>query len=111
MLYRRDLIRVRLADWLLVELRRVDPYLPGMLLEETRVFGMGPHGPLLSSQIVNFDPVTMSVTSDDLVRYELLGEPAGIDEALARGLRPLLDELQAIQWSAADLSGWFALPR
>lgn len=111
MLLRRDLARVRLSDWVVVQLRRVDPTLPGMLIEETRVFGMGPHGPLLSSQIVNFDPATMSVTSDDLVRYELLGEPAGIDEALARGLRPLLDELQAIQWTEAGLWEWFAHPR
>ena len=101
---------MRLADWLLVELRRVDPSLPGMLIEETRVFGIGPHGALLSSQIVNFDRVAVSVTTDDLVRYELLGPCVRIDEALARGLRPLLDELQAIQWSEADLWGWFALP-
>ena len=105
-LLRRDLARVRLSHWLLVELRRVDPSLPGMLIEETRVFGIGPRGPLLSSQIINFDQVGKSVISDELVRYELFGGPARLDEALARGLRPLLDELQAIQWTEADLSDW-----
>lgn len=78
MFHRRHLKRRQVENWIVLDLRRLDSMMPGMLLEERRIFCRTAHDPsglsrcLLTSQIVNSDLGRMTVTSDDLTVYELL---------------------------------------
>ena len=63
MLFGRSLKRRQVERWIVLDLRRTDPLLPGMLIGERRLFGRTIEDPsglwraLLSSQITNHDPV------------------------------------------------------
>ena len=109
MFHGRHLIRRRVENWIVLDLRRLDPLMPGVLIEERRLFGRTPDNPsglwgaVMSSQIVNHDPVVMTVTTDDLVCYELLGPPGWLDEAMQRGLDLHLLEFSLVQCKQVGL--------
>lgn len=105
----RGLQRRQLQNWIVLDLRRLDPSLPGMLLEERRLFGRTPDDPsglwraVLTSQIVNCDPAGMTVTTDDLTRYELIGHPGRLDAAMQRSLDLHLSDFHLVQWKQVGL--------
>lgn len=109
MFHARHLKRRQLQNWIVLELRRVDPMLPGTLIGERRLFGRTVEDPsglckaLLSSQITNHDPLAMTVTTDDLTRWELLGPAGRLDEAMQRNLAPCLGKFCLVQWQQVGL--------
>lgn len=107
--HNRHLTRRRVENWIVLDLRRLDPMLPGLLVEERRLFGRtvgdlsGRRRSLLSSQITNHDPVAMTVTTDDLTRWQLLGPAGRLDEAMQRKLDPYLGKFCLLQWQQVGL--------
>lgn len=105
----RHLKRRQLQNWIVLDLRRLDPVLPGLLIGERRLFGWTVEDPsglwsaLLSSQITNHDPVAMTVSTDDLTRWELLGPAGRLDEAMQRKLDPYLGQFCLLQWQQVGL--------
>ncbi len=105
----RGLQRRQLQNWIVLDLRRLDPSLPGVLIEERRLFGRTPDDPsglwraVLSSQIVNCDPVAMTVTTGDLTRFDLIGPPGRLDEAMQRSLDLHLRDFRPVQWKQVGL--------
>jgi len=110
MFHHRDLRRRQLHDWIVLDLRRTDPTLPGLLLGERRVFGCaaehpsGISGAVLTTQITNHDPAGMTVTTADLTRWELVGPPGRLDEAMRLGLELHLQALDLVQWQQVGLA-------
>lgn len=109
MFHSRHLTSRRVENWIVLDLRRRDPILPGILLEERRLFcrtAVDPSGlsrALLSSQLVNEDIEARTVTSDDLTVWELVGPPGRLDEAMQRSLQLHLEEFQLVQWKQVPL--------
>lgn len=101
--------RRQLQNWIVLDLRRIDPMLPGLLIGERRLFGRTVEDPselwsaLLSSQITNHDPVAMTVTTDDLTRWQLLGPAGRLDEVMQRKLDPYLRKFCLLQWQQVTL--------
>ncbi|MFN4350511.1 MAG: hypothetical protein ACK4F6_06880 [Hylemonella sp.] len=93
----------------MLDLRRLDPLMPGTLLEERRLFcrtAVDPSGlsrALLSPQLVNEDIEARTVTSDDLTIWELVGPPGRLDEAMQRSLQLHLEEFHLVQWRQVPL--------
>lgn len=94
----------------MLDLRRTDPLLPGLLLGERRVFGYaaehqsGVSRAVLTGQVTNHDPAVMRVTTDDLTRWELVGPPGRLDEVIRRGLELHLQALDLVQWQQVGLA-------
>lgn len=103
MFHGRNLKRLQLHNWIVLDLRRLDPMMPGSLIGERRLFGRTAEDPsglwraVLSSQITNHDAASMTVTTDDLTRYELVGPPGRLDEAMRRGLDLHLQEFRLVR--------------
>lgn len=99
----------QLQNWIVLDLRRLDPSLPGMLIDERRLFGRTLDDPsglwraVLSSQVVNCDPAAMTVTTGDLTRYELIGPPGRLDAAMQRSLDLHLQDFHLVQWRQVGL--------
>ena len=109
MFHGRHLNRRRVENWIVLDLRRLDPMLPGLLVEERRLFGRTAPDPsglsrlLLSSQIVNWSIEANTVTTDDLTRWELVGPPGRLDEAQERSLQLHLKEFRLVRWRQVPL--------
>lgn len=88
MFHGRHLKRCQLSNWIMLDLCRLDPMLPGVLIGERNLFGRTVEDPsglwraILSSQITNHDPEGMTVTTDDLRPYQLAGSPKCLDKEI-----------------------------